>query len=193
MASAKPDYNQEARDLWKRLNLPDDGSSTRSEYNDADAVWAHPETKATFYIGNACIAENKDALLEKGIRNIVNCQEEDSKNFHEGDPSFSYLRFMITYWQDQPGVRTDEGLLTFFKPYFDWVDERLSKGENVMVHCLAGAHRAGTAGVAFVMYKTGLDAASAVKAVQAQRPFVEPIYDFKDLILRLQKAMGMRP
>ena len=29
-------------------------------------------------------------------------------------------------------------------------------GENVLVHCLAGAHRAGTAGVIAVMYLTGL-------------------------------------
>jgi protein-tyrosine phosphatase len=41
--------------------------------------------------------------------------------------------------------------LNFFKPCHDFIDEALKRGENVMVHCLAGAHRAGTTGVSYMM------------------------------------------
>eukprot|EP00747_Dinoflagellata_sp_TGD_P206791 gnl/TRDRNA2_/TRDRNA2_80447_c0_seq1.p1 gnl/TRDRNA2_/TRDRNA2_80447_c0~~gnl/TRDRNA2_/TRDRNA2_80447_c0_seq1.p1 ORF type:complete len:215 (-),score=43.94 gnl/TRDRNA2_/TRDRNA2_80447_c0_seq1:16-660(-) len=183
------DYDDEARKLWKRLNLPDKGDSRGSAYNDADAVWAHPKTQAKFFIGNISIAENKSALLAKGIRNVVNCQEQGSENFHEADPSFSYMRFPITLWQRAPGTQTEAGLLEYMAPLFTWIDGKLEKGENVMVHCLAGAHRAGTAGTAYVMYKTGLDAKSAVKAVKAIRPFVDPIYDFAELLRRLEGGL----
>jgi protein-tyrosine phosphatase len=44
-----------------------------------------------------------------------------------------------------------QGVLKFFRPCHDFIDEALNKGENVMVHCLAGAHRAGTTGVSYMM------------------------------------------
>mmetsp|Transcript_690 Transcript_690/g.2187 ORF Transcript_690/g.2187 Transcript_690/m.2187 type:complete len:201 (+) Transcript_690:29-631(+) len=190
--SAQPDYDEEARKLWLTLNLPDSGSSTGSAYNDADAVWAHPETKAVFYIGNISIAQSKKDLLAKGIRSVVNCQEAGSVNFHEGDPVFTYKRFPISHWQRDPQTQTDEGLLLYMENLFQWIDARLEKGENVMVHCLAGAHRAGTSGVAYVMYKTGFNAHQALAAVKSIRPFVEPIYDFATLLKRLERAMQDR-
>merc|ERR1712146_484243 len=134
------DFDEEARKLFRQLNLPETGCTANSAYNDADAVWAHPRTGATFYIGNLNIAATKDALLAKGIRSIVNCQEAGSENYHEADSSFSYQRFPITLWKRQRGVGTDTGLLEYLAPFFDWVDARMERGENVMVHCLAGAH-----------------------------------------------------
>lgn len=184
----RPDYDDEARKLFRQLNLPETGSTRQSSYNDADAVWAHPTSGAFFFIGNLSIAQNKADLEAKGIRNIVNCQEADSQNFHERDRNFSYKRFAITHWKASPGVDSNDGLLAYMAPYFDWVDARMERGENVMVHCLAGAHRAGTAGIAYVMHKTGLSAADAIRAVKARRPFVDPIYDFADLLKRLEKA-----
>eukprot|EP00406_Dinophysis_acuminata_P043591 CAMPEP_0179311528 /NCGR_PEP_ID=MMETSP0797-20121207/52735_1 /TAXON_ID=47934 /ORGANISM="Dinophysis acuminata, Strain DAEP01" /LENGTH=196 /DNA_ID=CAMNT_0021021309 /DNA_START=71 /DNA_END=661 /DNA_ORIENTATION=+ len=185
-----PDYDEEARKLFKQLNLDATGSTKNSAYNDADAVWAHPETRATFFIGNISIASDKKSLLAKRIQNIVNCQDSGSENCFETDPAFSYLRFPISDWQRYRGTRTEQGLLAYMSPLFKWIDSKLEKGENVMVHCLAGAHRAGTAGTAYVMYKTGLPADSAVAAVKRCRPFVEPIYDFKDLLKRLETALA---
>merc|ERR1719223_1093570 len=120
------------------------------------------------------IASSRESLREKRITNIVNCQEHGSENFFESDPELSYYRLPITHWQDAPSGRTPNGLLCYLAPFFDWVDERLARGENVMVHCLAGAHRAGTAGTAYVMYKTGLSAKDAVRHVQACREIVDP-------------------
>lgn len=50
-----------------------------------------------------------------------------------------------------PGINTPEGVLKFFAPAHNFIDENLEKGNNVMVHCLAGAHRAGTTGVSYLM------------------------------------------
>jgi protein-tyrosine phosphatase len=42
-------------------------------------------------------------------------------------------------------------VLDFFHEVHSFIDEALESGKNVMVHCLAGAHRAGTTGVSYMM------------------------------------------
>ena len=42
-------------------------------------------------------------------------------------------------------------VLDFFEPAHAFIDAALEDGKNVMVHCLAGAHRAGTVGVSYMM------------------------------------------
>jgi len=42
-------------------------------------------------------------------------------------------------------------VLEFFSEVHNFIDEALNNGKNVMVHCLAGAHRAGTTGVSYMM------------------------------------------
>eukprot|EP00421_Protoceratium_reticulatum_P009368 CAMPEP_0168363674 /NCGR_PEP_ID=MMETSP0228-20121227/3811_1 /TAXON_ID=133427 /ORGANISM="Protoceratium reticulatum, Strain CCCM 535 (=CCMP 1889)" /LENGTH=202 /DNA_ID=CAMNT_0008376405 /DNA_START=1 /DNA_END=605 /DNA_ORIENTATION=- len=167
------DYDEEARKLFARLNIKD-APGRASPYNDADVVFVHP-SGAKFFIGNAGLAANREALLRRGIMKIVNCQEMTSENYHEGDSRFEYLRFPISYWRQSRETGSPEGLLRYMEQgLFHWVDKRLEKGHNVMVHCLAGAHRAGTSGISYVMHATGMDLASALRAVQARRPIVEP-------------------
>ena len=35
---------------------------------------------------------------------------------------------------------------TFLKPVLEFINDVINRGESVLVHCLAGAHRAGTTG-----------------------------------------------
>ena len=58
-----------------------------------------------------------------------------------------------------------------------------------MVHCLAGAHRAGTSGVSAVMRFMRLSAPQAVMYVKERRPIVDPIGSFPDLLRKLEKAL----
>ena len=77
----------------------------------------------------------------------------------------------------------------FFEKYFNLVDQELAMGNTVMVHCLAGAHRAGTSGISLVMYFMNLSAPQAVGYVRERRPIVDPIGSFPDLLKRLEKAL----
>ena len=51
-----------------------------------------------------------------------------------------------------------------------------------MVHCLAGAHRAGTAAVLAVMFLARLESGPALAAVQRARPVVQPIGGLAELL-----------
>ena len=60
---------------------------------------------------------------------------------------------------------TNDGVRRYFAPFFTWVDRAIEGGGNVLIHCLAGAHRAGTSGVAYLMHRTKLPAIDAIKLV----------------------------
>mmetsp|Transcript_114479 Transcript_114479/g.334694 ORF Transcript_114479/g.334694 Transcript_114479/m.334694 type:complete len:292 (+) Transcript_114479:47-922(+) len=183
------DYNDEARKLFARLQQRD---THHRIPQDANVVYEHP-SGAKFFIGNESIASNKDELLRRGIMKIVNCQEPTARNFHQADERFEYLRFPIAFWKQFPETANPEGLLRFMEQgLFQWVDRHLHEGHNVMVHCLAGAHRAGTSGVSYVMHAKGLDFPTALREVQEQRDIVDPIFDFKTLLEMLDYALAAR-
>lgn len=84
-----------------------------------------------------------------------------------------------------------KGVLEFFSPVFDWIDKQVSEGRSVLIHCLAGAHRAGTTGTAYVMHAAKVyDHSEAIKACQQCRPIVNPIYGMRLLLQRLGEAQN---
>jgi protein-tyrosine phosphatase len=83
-------------------------------------------------------------------------------------------------------------VFAFFVPVFDFIETATSQGKSVLIHCLAGAHRAGTTGIAFLMHIADLSQADATKAAQQLRPIVDPIYSFKDLLALLEVARKQR-
>lgn len=99
------------------------------------------------------------------------CQTNDGKCHFEGDPSFRYLKFPIGLW----GTEMRGTALEFFKPLFDFVENETAQGNSVLIHCLAGAHRAGTAGVACLMHLCDLDRVAAVRLAKSLRPAIDPI------------------
>lgn len=76
----------------------------------------------------------------------------------------------------------------YFEPLFAFVEQELAAGNNVLIHCLAGAHRAGTAGVACLMHLCDLEPSTAITIAQTARPAINPIGDFPKLLAALDKA-----
>lgn len=85
--------------------------------------------------------------------------------------------------------RQPEAVLAFFTPLFQFVDEELAAGRSVLVHCLAGAHRAGTAGVSCLMHLLKIRAPEATRMAKTLRPAINPIGDFPALLDLLEKGM----
>ena len=52
----------------------------------------------------------------------------------------------------------------------------------MLVHCLAGAHRAGTTGILCLMRYADMNGAEAVAAAKRLRPVIDPIGRFPQLI-----------
>lgn len=86
---------------------------------------------------------------------------------------------------------SDSSIIKFSKPLFDFIDDSIENGESVLVHCLAGAHRAGTTGCACLVHYAGLDVATAIKTAKRLRSIIDPIGHLPDFLHRLYKAESL--
>jgi len=198
------DFDEEARKLWARLNL-DPSNINQGPYNALDALWRHPQTGATFYVGNQTAAANLQLLEKYKVTHVVNCTD-NMPLYHEGSGRISYLRFDITSHYRK--VRTDDHAVDFVLPMLEFVSNALAdgitrhgdvlpraltaQGKNVMVHCLAGAHRAGTTGCICLMYFAKLSRNEAVPIAKHLRPIIDPIGDFPELMAKLERGWQKR-
>lgn len=186
--AARHDYNEEGRKLIATLGLC---GTTTSKYNDMDPIFRDASTGGTIYVGNEDAARGPAGkLLELGITHVVNCTD-DMKNFCEvpetypphpkaNEPRIRYLRFNVAHWRSAGEARreqpaSNEDICAFIRVLFDFVDGALASGQCVLVHCLAGAHRAGTTGCMLLMYKGGFGATEATMAAKSLRPIINPI------------------
>lgn len=183
-ANGQLDFDDEARKLFARLNL--DPSAWKSgPYNALDPLWKHPETGAVFFVGNQTAAQSLQLLQQHKVTHVVNCTD-NMPNYHEGSGHIRYHRFDIT--SHYRYVRTDQDAVHFIAPMLDFVSRALGEGKNVMVHCLAGAHRAGTTGCICLMHFAGLSAREAVPLAKRCRPIIDPIGSFPELLAKVERG-----
>eukprot|EP00322_Chrysochromulina_rotalis_P016433 CAMPEP_0115852820 /NCGR_PEP_ID=MMETSP0287-20121206/13190_1 /TAXON_ID=412157 /ORGANISM="Chrysochromulina rotalis, Strain UIO044" /LENGTH=210 /DNA_ID=CAMNT_0003306887 /DNA_START=61 /DNA_END=693 /DNA_ORIENTATION=+ len=181
----RTDYSEEGRKLIARLK--EAGAIGRpGGYNPMDLIYADPTTGGKIFVGNQTAARAADQHPEK-ITHVVNCTD-DMPNYCERNPAMNYLKFNVSYWQSGGTSRgferrPDGDIIKWLDDsVFSFVNGALSKGENVLVHCLAGAHRAGTTGVLLLMHKTGMGAEEATRAAKELRSAINPICDFPKLL-----------
>ena len=178
------DWDAEAKKLLGRVNV---SLQSRTAFNHLDCIYQHPTTQAKLFVGNQTAARNVQLLEAENIYRIVNCQELTSCNFFEGDARFEYRRFPVSRWRE--AVNTDEDILNFFEEgCHAWIAQNLEAGRNVLVHCLAGAHRAGTTGVSFMMREGRFGADTAIRLAKSLRPVIDPFGSLLELLERLEKA-----
>jgi len=127
-------------------------------------------SSCNIYVGDQRVAKSEELLSKLHIKRIVNCTH-NIDNFH--GEKFQYLRFPIGKWRQFNA--TEEQLLQFMQSYLSFIEEGIRKGENIFIHCLAGAHRAGTAGVIAIMHLTQMNHRQALKTARQLRPVIEPI------------------
>eukprot|EP00428_Durinskia_dybowskii_P062393 CAMPEP_0170375190 /NCGR_PEP_ID=MMETSP0117_2-20130122/11029_1 /TAXON_ID=400756 /ORGANISM="Durinskia baltica, Strain CSIRO CS-38" /LENGTH=193 /DNA_ID=CAMNT_0010630249 /DNA_START=141 /DNA_END=722 /DNA_ORIENTATION=- len=180
------DFDDEARALWDKLNL-DPSSRKAGLWNPLDSIWRHPEGGGTIYVGNQTAAENLTLLKAHGITHVVNCTFGESKipNFHVG--KLNYINFAVSHWQSFVNA-TNASVIAFTEPVFSFIENAVRNGQSVLIHCLAGAHRAGTTGVACLVHFAKLDVPMAIAVAKQLRPIIDPIGQLPEFLMRLKRA-----
>merc|ERR1712183_150780 len=169
------DYNQEAKKLFDSL----DGSS-RSRSNNLDPIY-RSEAGGFIYVGGDLAARDLTGLQRRGVTAVVNCTT-NIQCFHKG--SLDYFVFDVAFWRREVLGRLNGELSAFLKPVLEFINDVINRGESVLVHCLAGAHRAGTTGIICLMHFQGIDSTTAISLAKNRRPIIEPIGDFRELLSR---------
>lgn len=185
-------FDDEAHKIFAQLNLQ---PSTANQYANLDAIWRHPTGGGTVYVGNYVAASDRLTLDERNITAVVNCQGLDSQNYFEGDPKITYHRFPVatlSHSRLSGFMAGKQKALKGMTPTFDFLDEQTAKGQSVLVHCLAGAHRAGTVGVAYLMYKTGMGVDQAIATAKKCRPIIGPFATLLALLRYLEKDLQLQ-
>ncbi len=164
------DYDEEARKLWVTLGLEPRETRMYEALND---IYKHPVTGGTIYVGGQAACDKLQPLRDHRITHILNCTDS-IKCFFEKSASYSYCRRDMGSWWASCD-KTDESVASFIKPALGFILDAILKGENVLIHCLAGAHRAGTMGIISLMFFCSLNKVEATKAAQRLRPVINPI------------------
>ena len=89
----------------------------------------------------------------------------------------------------QPGPKQ---AADYFHTVFGFVDNALGRGESVLVHCLAGAHRAGTVGTACVMHLHNLPLPEALAHAKSCRSVINPIGDLPGALELLERHRQLK-
>jgi len=161
-----------------------EGSDAFKGFN-ADVIYEHPSSKGKVYCGGIEAARTGAWHQAKGVYHIVNCQGPHSRNLHEDDNRYQYYRFSIALWRGHGKVAVTDPFLAkhakpntevtdYFSPLFDWIDTAIEAGHSVLIHCHAGAHRAGTTSVAYLMHKHHISNEVATKLAQCYRSVIDP-------------------
>lgn len=183
------DFDDEARKLFARYGLDNSGigkGKFGGLYNPLDMIWKHPRSGGKVYVGNQQAASNATLLQQNGVTHVVNCTD-NMPLYHESKNIFTYLRWNVAYWPSD-----DAQLQPFLATLFEFVDAALAGGGCVLVHCLAGAHRAGTTGCLLLMYLAGCNATDAVTAAKKMRPAIDPIGRFPLLLSKSEPIIAAR-
>jgi len=169
-----PDFDKEGQ----RLLAEAESHTECGEYDNLNMVWQHPGTGARLFVGNERAAASRDSLLELGIGGIVRCLDDAGTGFgtgrHSSDQAHhELLHYPIACWHRTGRGRTDKGIAQIVAPLIGFASDLLAAGRSVLIHCLAGAHRAGAAGTICIMHLCHLDARSAACAAKTARPCIE--------------------
>ena len=192
------------------LNVSDDPAT----YRPFSRLWIHPTSDAQVFVGGDAVARGRPILDSLRIRHVVNCQEPSAPNYYERAPQapappdpadpdqterggalaqdFQYLRFDIE-GECLRVVREPGAVLSVFEPFFVFVDRALSDGHNVLIHYYAGAHRAGAAAVAFLMYVEGRCPQVALAMARERRKEINPPVKLQRLLLAQHQHLTPAP
>jgi hypothetical protein len=185
------DFDEEGRKLMSALGI--DSSVTDPEGH-MSPIWRHPSGGGTVYVGNVYVAQDIGILKRFNVTGVVNCTQGHGAlpNFCENKPGGpAYYVFPVSsYWNQIDASHAS--VHKFTDPLFEFITRHVAGGGNVLVHCLAGAHRAGTTGVAVLMHFAGMDRVTATKTAKSLRPIIDPIGQLPVFLERLQLAQADR-
>lgn len=139
----------------------------RSEYtiHDVDCDEVYPG----IYVGDAAAAKNKAYLRLMGITHVLNTAEgcrygqvDTGHIYYRDMPTIRYMGFPM---MDQP--TTD--ISRYFYVASKFIDNAITSGGKILVHCLVGMSRSATCVLAYLMICRKMSAVEAIRAVRMRR------------------------
>ena len=113
------------------------------------------------WIGSEADSSNVAAARRRGVGLIVNC----TRNLPALVPGLNHFRVPVDDTSDEGST-----FLEHLPRAVVLIDEHLSRGHGVLVHCYAGVSRSASVVAAFLMYREGLTPRQAMARVRRMKP-----------------------
>jgi protein-tyrosine phosphatase len=130
------------------------------------------------YLGNINEASNLDFLLNKNIKGIVNCTEQE--------PYHQYFSNKKKYRLSVNDSREKDNIDIFKKEIInsiDFIDNCIEQNEPVYVHCYWGLMRSATVVTGYLVKKYKIPYKDAISIVQEKRPMaLSSLYNFNEVL-----------
>ena len=136
------------------------------------------------FLSDIYIAQNRDILLSNNIHYVINMANNPT-----------YIKFTeddITYMDIKIDDSNRENISMYFEPTYNFIENGLSHGSNVLVHCQAGISRSATIVIAYIMMKYNASYEAAIEFVRSKRNFIGPNIAFIQSLINLQKSINVR-
>ena len=118
-------------------------------------------------------------VIEQGIKSIVTVREEPLDD--EWVKDTNYLHIL----SDDMGVPGFDDLVSTV----DFIHQRITNNEPVMVHCLAGLGRTGTILAAYLVKHHKMSADEAIQNVREERPGSIQSFPQEEIIFQFAKSL----
>jgi len=127
------------------------------------------EVYPNIYVGDAASAKNKTFLRLMGITHVLNTAEgsrfgqvDTGHTYYRDMPNIRYMGFPMT---DHPS----KDISRYFYIAAKFIDNAVSSGGKVLVHCQMGISRSSTCAIAYLMIYRKMSAADAIRTVRLRR------------------------
>jgi len=156
-------------------------------FSSMDCIFKENTKGGIIYVGNEDSAKDYEKLKSNNVTHIVNCTD-NIQFYHQ--KLFNYYRFDISHLVWNNFNKTSD-IYETISPLFEFINSALENGTSVLVHCLAGAHRAGTTGILCSMHYANQDEKTATSYVKKCRSQVEPIGSLSNILKAYEKARDL--
>lgn len=135
------------------------------------------------YIGSEFCASQATVIRDLHITHIVNATQECSHHFQKD--GILYLRVPVVDAPDAP-------MIDYFEEVFDFINQALATGGNVLIHCAQGKSRSACCLMAWLLSRDpALTPETALLLCQAARPYVQPNAGFMLQLRLYHKNRGL--
>lgn len=124
------------------------------------------------YMTNVYTAKDTDLLKKHNIKHVVSLYPVDLPEMNQ----------MYLSLYDHP----KEDISKHFNDTYNFIDEHISNGDSVLVHCHAGRSRASTIVIHYLMRKYDITYEKAYNFVKSKRPIIEPNEGFVEQLKRTE-------
>lgn len=136
------------------------------------------------YISSYEVANDYNILQKYNIRHVLTILSDSSSNVMTHYPFVNYLRV----------YKVDiffENIKDSFDDTYKFIDNAVSKGENILVHCYAGMSRSPTIVAAYLMLKYNMTADQALEQIKHGRNIASPNFGFVNQLGQYEKELKL--